>query len=279
MEKSEKDLALFAYKIRLTALESLKHLGFGHIGGAMSIAETLAVLYGKQMSIRPEDPEWENRDWLVMSKGHCGPALYAALALKGYFPKSELETMNTGGTSLPSHCDRNKTAGIDMSTGSLGQGMSTAIGTAMGNRLRGRSSYTYLILGDGECDEGQIWEGALFAAQHKVGNLIAFIDYNKQQLDGYTKDVCDLGDLKQKFTDFNWHAQEVDGHDIKQIDAAIQAARAETQKPSVIVLHTIKGKGCSFAEGQLYNHHMNFSQEQYEAAHERLIQRLKEMEQ
>lgn len=279
MEKSEKDLAVFACKIRLTVLESLKHLGFGHIGGSMSIAETLAVLYGKQMRIRPEEPEWENRDWLVMSKGHCGPALYAALALKGYFPKSELETMNTGGTSLPSHCDRNKTKGIDMSTGSLGQGMSTAIGTAMGNRLRGRNSYTYLILGDGECDEGQIWEGALFAAQHKVGNLIAFIDYNKQQLDGYTKDICDLGDLKQKFADFNWHAQEVDGHDIKQIDAAIQAARAETEKPSVIVLHTIKGKDCCFAEGQLYNHHMNFSQEQHEAAHKKLLQMLKEMEQ
>ncbi|MCI8485429.1 MAG: transketolase [Lachnospiraceae bacterium] len=275
MNTTNKALALFACQIRLAALECMKHLGFGHVGGSMSIAETLAVLYGKQMNINPKEPQWKERDWLVMSKGHCGPALYAALALKGYFPKSELETMNTGGTSLPSHCDRNKTTGIDMSTGSLGQGISTAIGTAMGHKLQGQSNYTYLILGDGECDEGQIWEGALFAAQHKVHNLIAFVDYNKQQLDGYTKDVCNLGDLKQKFEDFGWHAQEVDGHSIEQIDAAIESAKAENEKPSAIILHTIKGRGCSFAEGQLYNHHMNFSTQQYEDAHSRLLEQIK----
>lgn len=278
MNTAHKELALLAGQIRLNALESMQHLGFGHVGGSMSIAETLAVLYGKQMNINPHDPQWKERDWLVMSKGHCGPALYAALALKGYFPKSELKTMNTGGTSLPSHCDRNKTVGIDMSTGSLGQGMSTAIGTALGHKLAGHANYTYLILGDGECDEGQVWEGALFASQHHVHNLIAFIDYNKQQLDGYTKDVCDLGDLKQKFEDFNWHAQEVDGHNIDEIDAAIDAAKAEKEKPSVIVLHTIKGKGCSFAEGQLYNHHMNFSPEQYEDAHSKMLAQIKALE-
>ena len=150
----------------------------------MSIVETIAVLYGAVMNIKPSDPDWEERDWLVCSKGHAGPTIYSTLALKGYFGKEMLLTLNKGGTSLPSHCDRNLTPGIDMTTGSLGQGMSTAIGVALGNRLDKRSNFVYLILGDGELNEGQVWEGALFANHFKVDNLIAFVDYNKQQLDG-----------------------------------------------------------------------------------------------
>lgn len=241
-------------------------MGFGHVGGSMSLVETLAVLYGGVMNIDPQNPRWEERDWLVCSKGHAGPAVYAALALKDYFPKEELLTLNQGGTNLPSHCDRNKTIGIDMTTGSLGQGISTAIGVALGNRLDGRPNYTYLILGDGELNEGQVWEGVLFANHFELSNLIAFVDHNKQQLDGYTSEVMDLGDIKRKFESFGWHAQGVDGHDTTAIFNAIISAKEEKCKPSVIVLDTIKGKGCTFAEGIKANHHMTFTEEQSEEA-------------
>ena len=188
MEKN-KQLRVFAEEIRVETLHELAHLGFGHVGGAMSIVELLAVLYGGEMKINPADPQWEDRDRLVVSKGHAGPAVYATLALKGYFPKEMLLTLNQGGTNLPSHCDRTKTPGIDMTTGSLGQGMSTAIGVALGNKLKKSDAYTYLILGDGECNEGQVWEGAMFAPHFKLDHLIAFVDYNKQQLDGACDDV------------------------------------------------------------------------------------------
>lgn len=261
-----------AVEIRIQVLRALRDLGFGHIGGSMSAADLLAVLYGKVMKINPSDPGWEERDYFVMSKGHAGPALYSALALSGYFPLEELMTINRNGTRLPSHCDRVNTPGVDMSTGALGQGMSTAIGIAHGNKLLGKENYTYLLLGDGECDEGQIWEGALYAPQHKLDHLIGFIDYNKQQLDGYTKDICDLGDLKQKFLDFGWFALEIDGHDTDAIECAIELAKKQKGKPSMIVLHTSKGKGCDFAEGILYNHHMTFTKEQCDQAIEKLRQ-------
>ena len=177
-----------------------------------------------------------------------------------------LKTLNKPGTNLPSHCDRNLTPGIDMTTGSLGQGMSTAVGVALGNRLDGRDSFTYLILGDGELDEGQVWEGALFANHYKLANLIAFVDWNKQQLDGYIKDVMDLGDIKLKFESFGWHAQTIDGHDTEAIYNAIDKARSESERPSAIILDTVKGKGCTFAEGILKNHHMAFTEEQVDEA-------------
>jgi transketolase len=256
------ELKRFATQIRLQSMREFHALGFGHVGGAMSVVEVLAVLYGAVMKVDPKNPGWKDRDWLVMSKGHAGPSLYATLALKGFFPASELMTLNRAGTNLPSHCDRNRTPGIDMTTGSLGQGMSTAIGVALGNRLDRRGSYTYLILGDGECDEGQVWEGALFAGHRKLDNLIAFVDYNKKQLDGYTKDICDLGDVAAKFAQFGWFAQDVDGHDIEQIYAAIEKATAQHEQPSMIVLHTVKGKGCPFVEKTMLNHHMMFTKEQ-----------------
>ncbi|MDR3592336.1 MAG: transketolase [Negativicutes bacterium] len=260
--KKIKELEKFAIQIRLEAMRGFHALGFGHIGGSMSVAELLAVLYGGVMKIDPQNPGWPDRDWFVLSKGHAGPALYAALGLKGYFPVEELVTLNKPNTRFPSHCDRNKTPGVDMTTGSLGQGMSTAIGVALGNLLDGRESYTYLVLGDGECDEGQVWEGALFARQQKVYNLIAFVDYNGQQLDGYTKDICDLGDIAGKFAEFGWFTQSIDGHDVAAIHSAIEKAKAQKDKPAMIVLNTSKGKGCCFAENILYNHHMNFSKEQ-----------------
>jgi transketolase len=257
-----KEFNRLATKIRIETIREIANLGRGHIGGALSLAEVLAVLYGGVMKIDPANPNWEERDWLVVSKGHAGPAVYATLALKGYFPMEELDTLNRPGTKLPSHCDRNKTFGIDMTTGSLGQGASSAMGIAFGNRMDGRENYTYLILGDGECQEGQVWEAALFAAQQRLSHLISFIDYNRQQSDGYTRDICDPGDLAQKFTDFGWFAQSVGGHDVAQIYEAIAKAKEQNNQPALIVLNTVKGKGCGFAEGKLNNHNMPITKEQ-----------------
>lgn len=276
--KTDKELQIFAAQIRKTALYGLSKLGAGHIGGSMSMADLMAVLYGGMMKIDPENPKWPERDWLVVSKGHCGPAVYAALALRGFFPVEEITTINQPGTRLPSHCDMNLTPGIDMSTGSLGQGMSTALGAAWGNRYQHRTNYTYLVLGDGECEEGQIWEGALWAHQQKLGNLIAFIDCNKKQLDGYTSSICDLGDLRKKFENFGWDAQEVNGHDVGAIVAAIESAKTIKDRPHMIVLQTEKGKDCTFAEGVFYNHHIKFTKEQYEEAVAALDQKIERLQ-
>jgi transketolase len=257
-----KEFNRLATKIRIETIREIANLGMGHIGGSLSMAEILAVLYGGVMKIDPANPNWEERDWLVVSKGHTGPAVYAALALKGYFPMEELNTLNRPGTNLPGHCDRNKTIGIDMTTGSLGQGASSALGIALGNRIDGKDNYTYLILGDGECDEGQVWEAALFAAQQRLSHLITFIDYNRQQSDGYSRDICDLGDLAQKFADFGWFTQSVDGHDVAQIYEAIVKAKEQNAQPSLIVLNTVKGKGCGFAEGKSNNHSIPITKEQ-----------------
>ncbi len=257
-----KKLRVFAEEIRVETLKELAHLSFGHVGGSMSVVELLAVLYGKQMNINPKNPQWEDRDRLVMSKGHAGPALYATLALKGYFPKETLLTLNQGGTQLPSHCDRLKTPGVDMTTGSLGQGISTACGLAVGNRIMGRKSFTYLVLGDGECDEGQIWEGASFAAHQKLDRLIAFVDLNKQQLDGKCDDVLYMGDMVDKFTAFGWFVQKVNGHDLQAVDQAIDNAKVQSGKPAMIVLDTVKGHGCLLAEQTFPCHHLKFTSQQ-----------------
>lgn len=258
-EKEQTRLEILAAEIRITALKGLQAVGQGHVGGIMSICDLMAVLYGSEMNIDCSNPAWEDRDWLIVSKGHCGPAVYAALACKGYIPTEEMLTLNQPGTRLPSHCDRLKTPGIDMTTGSLGQGMSTAIGVAWGQRYLGKENYTYLVLGDGESQEGQVWEGALFASQQKLSKLIAFMDYNKKQLDGYVSDICDLGDYAQKFHDFGWFVLECNGHDVLALQDAIRLAKKSKGKPAMIVMHTEKGKGCSFAEGVFYNHHLQIS--------------------
>jgi len=276
VKKESLELRVVAESIRLVTLQTLANIGFGHVGGAMSIVETLAALYGGELKCDPKNPKWEIRDRLVMSKGHAGPALYSTLCLRGYFPKETLLELNQGGGRLPSHCDMNKTIGIDMTTGSLGQGMSTAIGLALGSRLNGIGNYTFLILGDGECNEGQVWEGAMFAAHNELGGLIAFIDWNKQQLDGFTKDILNIGDIEEKFKAFGWHTQTVDGHDPEKIKAAIVKAKGVTDAPSAIILDTIKGYGCDFAEAIASNHHMNFTKEQIDKAIADVEQRLDE---
>ena len=276
IEKETRELRVVAEGIRLVTLQTLSYLGFGHIGGSMSIVEALAALYGGELRCNPDDPKWEGRDRLVMSKGHAGPALYATLCLRGFFPKEVLLELNQGGGRLPSHCDMHKTPGVDMTTGSLGQGMSTAIGIALGARLDDSGIFTYLVLGDGEMNEGQVWEGAMFAAHHKLGGLITLIDWNKLQLDGFTKDVMDMGDLEGKFKAFGWHAQTVNGHDPGKIRAAIVEAKSVTTAPSAIILDTIKGYGCNFAESTAANHHMTFTQEQMEKAIDTQSKRLEE---
>lgn len=259
------DLKIFAARIRLEAIRAIGKAGKGHIGGAMSMVETLAVLYGKVMQVDPHNPRMENRDRFVLSKGHAGPSLYAALAIKGFFPMDVMSTMNQGDTILPSHCDRNKTPGIDYSTGSLGQGISMASGAALAAKLKNQSYYTYCMVGDGECNEGQVWESVLFSAHHKLDQLIVFVDYNKQQLDGWTDEICGLGNLKKKFEEFGWFALEIDGHDLEAIDEAIQQAKNQKEKPSVIVLNTVKGKGCSYAEMKILCHSMSIPQEACDA--------------
>ena len=250
------ELQKFATQIRIETVKQVGIRGFGHLGGALSIADALAVLYGKVMNIRPDDPKWADRDVMVCSKGHAGPAVYSTLALKGYFPMEMLETLNQPGTKLPSHCDRNLTPGVDMTTGSLGQGVSTALGMALAQKLDNKDSKTYLFIGDGECNEGQVWEGAMFAHQHKLGNLVAFVDDNGKQLDGYTKDVMDVGNIAAKFESFGWDATTIDGHDIEAIVDAIEAALKVTDKPSCIVLKTVKGKGVKDLEDMMLNHHV-----------------------
>lgn len=267
-EAEKKELKRFSIEIKKEIVKMISHVPSGHIGGSMSIADLLAVLYGRQMKIDPENPEWKDRDWLVLSKGHCGPALYAALALKGFFPMEQLETLNAPGTNLPSHADRNRTPGIDMTTGSLGQGASTAAGVAAGMKMDKKDNYVYLIMGDGEIDEGQVWEMAMMASTKKLDRLIAFIDFNKLQIDGRTDndDVCNLGDIAAKFTAFGWNAQRVDGHDVTAIDEAIEKAKANKGCPSVIVMDTIKGNGWSRIAGTLGCHSRGVSAEELEEA-------------
>lgn len=247
MEKN-KELRIFAEEIRVLALKEFKSLGFGHVGGSMSVIETLAVLYGDVMNIDPKNPTMKNRDWMVMSKGHAGPSVYATLALKGYYDVEEIHKLNKPYTDFPSHTDRNRTAGVDMTTGSLGQGFSTAIGATLGNKIDNLGSHTFLFVGDGECNEGQVWEGAQFAAHYKLKELVLFVDYNKRQLDGSCDEVMTHGDISKKFESFGWYAQSIDGHDIPAIREAIANAYASKDKPSCIVLNTIKGKGCTYAE-------------------------------
>ncbi|MCT4605703.1 MAG: transketolase [Marinisporobacter sp.] len=269
-----RELDVLATNIRIETIKQIATRGFGHIGGAMSICDVLSVLYGDAMKVDPKNPKWEERDWFICSKGHAGPAVYSTLALKGFFDMEELQTLNQPATNLPSHCDRTKTAGIDVTTGSLGQGLSVATGVSLGNRLNGKESYTYVILGDGECDEGQVWEAALYAAHKKLDHLIAFVDYNKQQIDGYTREVNDLGDICRKFEDFGWYSMGVDGSKVEEISQAIEKAKEQKGKPSMIVLNTKKGEGCSFAENTLNNHHVQMSMEQAEEAIEILEKKL-----
>ena len=252
-------LANFSIDIREQILRQLSKRGFGHLGGCMSVADIISVLYGLDLHVDPKDPNMEDRDLLICSKGHAGPAIYAALALKGFFPMEWLDTLNQPGTNLPSHCDRSKTPGVDMTTGSLGQGISVAAGMALASKQDRQSRSVFCIIGDGEMQEGQVWEAMMFAAQQKLDNLIVFLDFNKMQLDGAVSAINSLGDVSEKFRTFGFFTQEIDGHDLEAIHDAIEAARAHRGSPCAIVANTIKGYDCSFALGKI-NHHINVSE-------------------
>ena len=265
-EQQVKEWKTFAARIRLETVKEVGIRGFGHIGGALSVADLLALLYGGVMKIDPQNPAWPERDKLVCSKGHAGPAVYAALALKGFFPMEWLKTLNQPGTHLPSHCDCRLTPGVDMTTGSLGQGTSAAAGLALAQQMDGKDARTYLITGDGELNEGQCWEAAMFAPQHGLANLTWFVDNNGKQLDGTTSEILSLLDVGAKFEAFGWHVQTVDGNDIVQLAEAIEAARAEKEKPSCIVMNTVKGAGLPMIEDIELNHHIVLDGELLEMA-------------
>lgn len=261
----EQDLKEICKQLRCDVCESIGSIGVGHIGGSLSIVELLAVLYFDQMHIDPKHPDMLGRDRLICSKGHAGPAVYAALAEKGYFDRSLLLTLNQGGTHLPSHCDMNLTPGIDMTTGSLGQGFSAAVGVALGSRLENDGATIYAIIGDGESQEGQIWESAMFAGNYGLDNLIAFTDCNGLQVDGKVEDVGNLEPLADKWRAFNWNVIEVmNGNDVNAVRAAIIEAKANrgSGKPTMVLLRTTKGAGVSFviAKGAA-NHNAPFSKE------------------
>ena len=261
-EEKRIDLQRFTLQIRISVLEELKARGFGHVGGCLSISDALAVLYHDVMRYDPKNPQWEQRDKLVCSKGHAGPAVYATLALKGFFPKEDLLTLNQPHTNLPSHCDRNKTPGVDMTTGSLGQGTSLAVGMALGDRIKGLDSRTFLIVGDGEANEGQVWEAAMFTAAKKLTNLTWLIDNNKKQLDGYTKDVLNPFDFEEKFRSFGFEAISIDGNDVEQLENVL--TRTPIDKPIAIILNTIKGKGVDEVEQAMANHSMTPKPEDFD---------------
>ena len=251
MEKRRKqELEVFAEEIRVETLKVIHSRGFGHVGGSMSLADLMAVLYGEVMKVDPKNPRWEDRDWFVLSKGHGGPVMYATLGLKGYYPIEEAYTLNQPHTKFPSHTDRRMTPGVDLTTGSLGQGMSEAVGAALGNKVQGRDSHVFVVVGDGEADEGQVWEGTQFAAHYKLDNLICFVDDNKRQLDGTCDEIKSHGKgLGAKFDAFGWNViNVVDGNDVEQIYDAITKAYETEGIPTCIVLNTIKGKGATFAE-------------------------------
>ena len=245
------DLRVFAAEIRLETLKIIGSRGFGHVGGSMSMADAMAVLYGDVMNIDPKNPRWEDRDWFVLSKGHGGPVMYATLGLKGYYPMESAYTLNQPGTDFPSHTDRRKTVGVDLTTGSLGQGMSEAVGAALGSKVKGRTNHVFVAVGDGECDEGEVWEAAQFAAHYKLDNLVCLVDNNKRQLDGAVADVMSHGKgIGAKFDAFGWNVIELqDGNDVEQIYDAVQLAYDTKGVPTCIVLNTVKGLGATFAEG------------------------------
>ena len=253
------EIKKLAKDIRISMLKMLLNLGFGHFGGSLSVVETLAVLYGAVMKIDPKNPNWEGRDYMVLSKGHAGPALYAALAIKGYFPKEELMTLNVNGTHLPSHPDRLLTKGVDATTGSLGQGVSLATGIAMAEKLSGKDNRVFTILGDGELNEGQCWEAFQFIAHHNLNNLTVFVDYNKLQLDGTLEEIIKPFSLTEKFKAFGFDSVEVKGDDIEGIYNLLKNPRVENERPLAVILDTKKGQGVKYIENLKNSHHLRLT--------------------
>lgn len=274
----ERQLKIFAAKERIHIIDGIFNAKAGHPGGSLSIADVLAYLYNGEMNVDPKNPKDENRDRLVLSKGHAAPALYATLALKGYFPESEIKKLRKIGEMLQGHPDMKHIPGVDMSTGSLGQGISAAVGMAISAKMSDKDYRVYAILGDGEIEEGQVWEAAMFAGFRKLDNLVAYVDYNKMQIDGTVDEVVSPHPIDKKFEAFGWNVITIDGHDFNQIEQAYTAARACKGKPTCIVADSVKGKGVSFMESQVGWHGKAPNAEQYEQAAAELKTALAELE-
>lgn len=275
---TKKELSLVATNIRASIIEGTFRAKSGHPGGSLSIADVLAYLYWKEMNVDPADPKMADRDRLVLSKGHAAPALYATLAHRGYFSTDLIPTLRQVGSILQGHPDMKHIPGVDMSSGSLGQGISAAVGMALGAKLSDENWRTYTILGDGEIEEGQVWEAAMFAAAKKLDNLVAVVDNNNLQIDGTVEEVNSPYPIPEKFAAFGWHVIEIDAHDFDQIEAAFAEARAVEGKPTVIVQKSVKGKGVSFMENQCSWHGSAPNAEQYENAMAELAAARKELE-
>ncbi len=242
------EMEAIAKRLRRHIISMTGKAGSGHPGGSLSAVEIVTALYFRVLRHKPSDPRWADRDRFILSKGHAAPLLYATLAECGYFPVDELLTLRQLDSRLQGHTDRTVTPGVEMSAGSLGQGLSFAIGVTLAGRLNSQKHRVYVLLGDGECDEGQVWEGAMAAAHFKIDNLVAIVDNNGQQIDGWNRDVMNLDPFNKKWQAFGWHVIEVDGHDLAQLIQAFDQAKLVNGQPTVIIAHTIKGKGVSFME-------------------------------
>ena len=279
MDKNEKKrLQITAAKIRMGIIEGVYNAKSGHPGGSLCIADVLTYLYFKEMKIDPENPKWEDRDRMVLSKGHTAPGLYSALANRGYFPVEYLKTLRKTDSFLEGHPDMKGTPGVDMSSGSLGQGISVACGMALASKLDGDRFHVYSILGDGELEEGQVWEAAMFASHKKLDTLTAIVDNNNLQIDGELENVNSPYPIPEKFRAFNWHTVEIDGNDFDQIEAAFNEARKTKGQPTAIIMKTIKGKGVSFMENKASWHGAAPNEEQYNIAMSELKAALCELE-
>jgi transketolase len=251
---SNEELKAVARRLRRHIINMTGKAGSGHPGGSLSSVEIVTTLYWKVMQHKPADPKWADRDRFILSKGHAAPLLYAVLAECGYFPVAELATLRQLDSRLQGHADRTATPGVEMSSGSLGQGLSFTIGVALAGRLSSQNYRVFALLGDGECDEGQVWEAAMAAAHYKLDNLVAIVDNNGLQIDGWNRDVMNLEPLNKKWQAFGWHVIEVDGHDFTQLLEAFDTAKLIRGQPAVIIAHTVKGKGVSFMENNVDFH-------------------------
>jgi len=263
---SNEDLKAVAKRLRRDIVTMIGKAGSGHPGGSLSAVEILTTLFWKIMRHKPSDPQWQDRDRFILSKGHAAPVLYSVLAECGYFPRSELATLRQLDSHLQGHADRTATPGVEMSSGSLGQGLSFAIGVALAGRLNSQGFRVYALLSDGECDEGQTWEAAMSAAHFKLDNLTAIVDNNGIQLSGFNRDIMNLDPLNKKWESFGWHVTDTDGHDLDQILDAINKAKKVRGQPAVIIAHTVKGKGVSFMENNVDFHGKAPNAEQLEKA-------------
>ena len=275
---TKKQLEIIATKIRMAVIEGTYNAKCGHPGGSLSIAEDLAVLYFSEMKVDPANPNWADRDRLVLSKGHAAPALYGALALRGFFPTDLIPTLRKTDSILQGHPDMKHIPGVDMSSGSLGQGISCAVGMALAGKLDNKDYRVYTILGDGEIGEGQVWEAAMFATAKKLDNLLVIVDNNNLQIDGSLEEVNSPYPIPEKFAAFGFHTIEIDGNDLEQIEAAVQEAKGVVGKPTAIIQKTLKGKGVSFMENLCAWHGTAPNKEQYDAAMAELTAKLQELE-